>query len=76
MARIELIHELQEVPIRQSKSGGINGLLNDIYEDITGHQCNAAECDLSILIYWQNIESLETSGFKILRMAAVKLRNR
>ena len=51
MARIELIHELQEVPIRQSKSGGINGLLNDIYEDITGHQCNAAECDLSILIY-------------------------
>ncbi len=75
MARIELVYELLDEPMKNTIAGGVDGLLNDIFYDVDQHKHKGKGVDLSIIFCLQNIESLEVAGFKMLRMAAVPLRN-
>jgi ferritin-like metal-binding protein YciE len=75
IARIELIFALLDAEISTESCSGITGLIDEAFAAIK-HQRDPALCDLSIIYYMQNIESMEMASFQVLQMAAVKLKNK
>jgi ferritin-like metal-binding protein YciE len=76
IARMEEIFTLLDAETSSQSCVGIPGLLEEAFEAIHGQRGDPVLSDLSILFYMQNIESLEMASFQVLRIAAVKLKNK
>lgn len=75
IARIELIFALLESKIIEDVSGAISGCLEDAYRTVENDKEPRLR-DMSILYYLQVVETIEMAGFKLMRMVAVKLKNK
>lgn len=75
MVRMKEIYVL--LNLEQSEAGciGMTTLLQEMFEGINTNKGDKPLCDLSLVFYLQNIESIETTSFQMLRVAAVKLKN-
>jgi len=76
IARMEVIYHLLDSKVSSGSIHGLTGLIQDAFEAIEEQRGEAELRDLSIIFYLQNIESVEIASFQILRMAAVKLKNK
>jgi ferritin-like metal-binding protein YciE len=76
MARMEIIYNILYEERSQGNFSGLAGLVDDAFADIELHSQEPELRDLSIAFYMQNIESMESSSFQVLQMAAVKLKNK
>ena len=76
MARMEIIYNILDEERSQGNFSGLAGLVDDAFADIELHSQEPELRDLSIAFYMQNIESMESSSFQVLQMAAVKLKNK
>ena len=75
MARMEIIYNILDEERSPGNFSGLAGLVDDAFADIKLHSQDPELRDLSIAFYMQNIESMESSSFQVLQMAAVKLQN-
>ncbi len=64
--------------LKQNDAGcvGMTTLLQEMFEGIDSSKENRVLCDLSLVFYLQNIESIEVTSFQMLRLAAVELDNK
>jgi len=76
IARMELIYSLLDAEVSKGSIHGLSGLIQDAFEAINEQRGEPELCDLSIIFYLQNIESIEMASFQILQMAAVRLKNK
>jgi len=76
IARMEIIYSLLDSEASKGSIHGLTGLIEDAFEAIREQFGEPELCDLSIIFYLQNIESVEMASFQILQMAAVKLKNK
>jgi len=76
LARMEIIYSILDSEIGKGNFTGLAGLVDDAFADIANYASDPELRDLSIVFYMQNIESMEAASFKILQMAAVKLKNK
>lgn len=75
MLRMDEIYQIMGATVSDGSSGGLTGLIDDSFKDISRHGSNPELRDMSILFYLHNIESIEMASFQILEMLAVKLKN-
>jgi|SRR5215217_1599730 len=63
--------------LKQNDAGcvGMTTLLQEMFEGIESSKENKLLCDLSLVFYLQNIESIEVTSFQMLRLTAIKLEN-
>jgi len=54
---------------------GMTALLREMFDGIDSHKGDKPLCDLSLIFYLQNIESIEATSFQMLRLTASKLGN-
>ncbi|MBE9462152.1 DUF892 family protein [Dyadobacter subterraneus] len=73
--RMDKIFQILSTDFSSGHSAGLQGLLEDSFNDIKVYQTNPELRDMSILFYLHNIESIEMASFQILEMASVKLKN-
>lgn len=73
--RMEMIYQIMDSPITKGSVSGLEGLINDSFEDIKSHQGNPELRDMSIMFYMTNIEAMEMASFQILQLLSVKLGN-
>ena len=61
--------------LKQNDAGciGMVTLLQEMFDGIDSNKGEKPLCDLSLVFYLQNIESIETTSFQMLRLAALKL---
>ncbi len=76
IARMDLIYTLLDSANTSGDHSGLVGLVDDAFRDIERHAAKPELRDMSILFYLHNIESMELASFQILRIAAVKLKNK
>jgi len=76
IARMEEIYLLLDTPIQVENCSEFTGMVEDAYDAIHEQEDNLVLRDLSILFYMQNIESVEMASFQVLKMVAVKLKNK
>lgn len=76
IARMEVIYSLLDAEVSKGSIHGLTGMIQDAFEAITEQRGEPELRDLSIIFYLQNIESVEMASFQILRMAAVRLKNK
>ncbi len=64
--------------IEQSDAGclGMTTLLQEMFDGIDSNKGEKPLCDLSLIFYLQNIESIEATSFQMLRLAAIELDNK
>ncbi len=77
--QIDRMTEIYKIlQIEQSDAGcvGMTALLQEMFEGIDSNRGEKPLCDLSLIFYLQNIESIETTSFQMLRLTALKLNNR
>jgi ferritin-like metal-binding protein YciE len=68
--RIRRIYIALDETYHQEKCTGLTGLLDEAFQAIGLPGETPSICDLSILFYMQNIESVEMASFKLLIMVA------
>lgn len=73
--RMELIYEIMSTEISDGCISGLEGLINDSFDDIRTHQHNPELRDMSIMFYMTNIEAMEMASFQILQLLSVKIGN-
>ncbi len=63
--------------LEQSDAGciGMTTLLQEMFDGIDANNGDKPLCDLSLVFYLQNIESIEATSFQMLRLTAAKLNN-
>jgi len=76
VVRMELIFALLDAEVSVDASEDVASLANYGFEAIRLHGSEPVLRDLSIIFYMQNLESLEMASFRILQIAAVKLKNK
>ena len=74
--RMDEIYVLLDSTYSPQNCGMALGLIEDSFKAIDKQSDDTVLCDLSILFYMQNMESIEISSFKMLQMAAVVLKNK
>jgi ferritin-like metal-binding protein YciE len=75
ITRMDEIYELLNAKNSAGNYNGLWGTFEDAFSAIKEQYDEPELCDMSILFYMQNIESVEMASFQVLRMAAVKLKN-
>lgn len=75
VARMESIYKMIGAEISDASINGLEGLINDSFDDIKRNQENAEIRDMSILFYMTNIEAMEMASFQVLQLIAVKIGN-
>ena len=75
IARMEEIYRIMPATYSNLDANGLEGLVEESFNDIKLYSKNAELRDMSILFYLHNIESIEMASFQILEMASVKLKN-
>ncbi len=75
MDRLNEIYTL--LNLEQSDAGciGMTTLLKEMFDGIDTNNGDKPLCDLSLVFYLQNIESIEATSFQMLRLTASKLNN-
>jgi ferritin-like metal-binding protein YciE len=73
MARMNEIYGLLQLKHTEAGCVGMIALLQEMFEGIDTHKGEKPYCDLSLMFYLQNIESIETTSFQMLRITAAKL---
>jgi ferritin-like metal-binding protein YciE len=76
IVRMDEIYALLGTNGSIERCGGMIGMVEDAYAAIHEQMGDPMLRDLSILFYMQNIESVEMASFQVLRMAAVKFKNK
>ncbi|MBL4676666.1 MAG: DUF892 family protein [Mucilaginibacter sp.] len=76
IARMDIIYAMLDAERATGNCSGLEGLVDDAFEDIKLHGDDPELRDLSIAFYMQNIESVEMASFQVLEMAAVKLQHK
>ena len=71
--RMNEIYELLYLDRNEEGCVGMTALLQEMFEGIDTHRGEKPFCDLSLIFYLQNIESIEATSFQMLRLAASKL---
>jgi ferritin-like metal-binding protein YciE len=71
--RMNEIYELLHLDRNEAGCVGMTALLHEMFEGIDTHKGEKPYCDLSLMFYLQNIESIETTSFQMLRLTAAKL---
>lgn len=74
--RMTEIYELLHLKRNETGCAGMTTLLQEMFEGIDSHKGEKPLCDLSLMFYLQNIESIETTSFEMLRLTASKLQNK
>jgi ferritin-like metal-binding protein YciE len=74
--RMETIYSLLKTSPGEGSYAGWVGLIDNAFAAVQENFDCAELRDLAIIFHMQNIESLETASFKVLQMAAVKLRSK
>ena len=64
--------------LQQSDAGrvGMAALLQEMFDGIDANKGEKPLCDLSLMFYLQNIESIETASFQMLKITAEGLNNK
>jgi ferritin-like metal-binding protein YciE len=75
IARMDIVYNLLNTSCKDSSCGGLLGMLSESLEAINEFDGDTQLRDMSILFYIQNIESIEVTSFKILKMVAERLGN-
>jgi ferritin-like metal-binding protein YciE len=75
ISRIDEIFRLLNARTSFKNCNGMIAMVDDAFSAIQLQGRSTILRDLSILFYMQNIESVESSSFQILQVAAVKLKN-
>jgi len=73
--RMNEIYELLKIARKDEGCVGMTALLKEMFEGIDTHEGDKPLCDLSLIFYLQNIESIEATSFQMLRLTAKKLNN-
>lgn len=73
--RMNEIYELLQLDHNEEGCVGMISLLQEMFEGIDTHKGEKPFCDLSLIFYLQNIESIETTSFQMLQLTASKLGN-
>jgi ferritin-like metal-binding protein YciE len=73
ISRMEEIYILLDIKPSFENCEGVIGLIEDTFSVIQQGTNDLQSRDLSILFYLQNIESIEMTSFKMLRLAAPQL---
>ncbi len=73
--RMNEIYELLHLDRNETGCVGMTALLHEMFEGIDTHKGEKPLCDLSLIFYLQNIESIEATSFQMLRLTALKLEN-
>ena len=73
--RMNAIYELLQLSRNEEGCVGMIALLQEMFEGIDSHEHEKPLCDLSLMFYLQNIESIESASFQMLRLTAEKLDN-
>lgn len=71
--RMKEIYQMLGAEISAGSINGLEGLINESFEDIKSHQDNPELRDMSIMFYMTNIEAMEMASFQILQLLSVKL---
>jgi len=74
--RMNEIYDLLQLERTEAGCIGMISLLQEMFEGIDTHKGEKPFCDLSLIFYLQNIESIETTSFQMLRLAASKLEHK
>ena len=75
MDRMNEIYDLLQIKRNEAGCVGMASLLQEMFEGIDTHKGEKPYCDLSLMFYLQNIESIEATSFQMLRLTASKLEN-
>lgn len=73
--RMESIYRMMDANITEGSISGLEGLINDSFEDIKSQRDNPELRDMSIMFYMTNIEAMEMASFQILQLLSVKIGN-
>jgi ferritin-like metal-binding protein YciE len=73
ISRMRQIYIALDETYRPESCIGLIGVLDEAFQSIGAPGESAALCDLSILFYMQNIESIEMASFKVMELVAAKL---
>lgn len=73
--RMESIYRMMDANITEGSISGLEGLINDSFEDIKFQRDNPELRDMSIMFYMTNIEAMEMASFQILQLLSVKIGN-
>ena len=71
--RMEQVYEIMGVSIRKGSIKGLQGVIDETFEEIKAYQLNHELRDMSILFYMSNIESIEMASFQVMQMLAIKI---
>lgn len=69
VSRIDEIYSLMDLQHNFENCKGVTGLIEDAFSAIDQERHDPEMCDLSILFYLQQIESIEMTSFKMLNLA-------
>ncbi|MFD0748572.1 DUF892 family protein [Mucilaginibacter calamicampi] len=73
--RMNEIYALLKLERNDEGCVGMTALLQEMFEGIDTHKVDKPLCDLSLIFYLQNIESIEATSFQMLRLTGSKLNN-
>ena len=76
ISRMDNIYELLAIKPGFENCDGLIGFIDDTFVAIHQQSDDYPSCDLSILFYLQNIESIEMTSFKILKLATPRLKKK
>jgi ferritin-like metal-binding protein YciE len=75
MDRMNEIYSLLKLEQNRTSCVGMTALLQEMFDGIDSNKGEKPLCDLSLIFYLQNIESIEATSFQMLRLTATKLDN-
>jgi ferritin-like metal-binding protein YciE len=75
MDRMNEIYGVLQLERNEAGCVGMISLLQEMFDGIDTHKGEKPYCDLSLIFYLQNIESIETTSFQMLRLTGSKLGN-
>ena len=68
--RMNEIYEMLQLERNEAGCVGMTSLLQEMFEGIDTHKGEKPYCDLSLIFYLQNIESIETTSLQMLLLTA------
>lgn len=74
--RMNEIYKILDLTRNDEGCVGMIALLKEMFEGIDSHKGEKPLCDLSLVFYLQNIESIEATSFQMLRLTALKIGNK
>lgn len=73
--RMDQIYQLLNLQHNSATCIGMNTLLKEMFDGINPQNGEKVLSDLSLIFYLQNIESIESASFQVLRITAKNLNN-